>query len=166
DAGIEQLILWLRAAASLVCLYKLGIGKCRLGIFVQVFHVRVGGGTVEIEVILLHVFPMIALGVRQPKQSLFQDRINAIPEGERETERLLIVRDARDAIFSPAVGARARLLVAEVIPGGAVWAVIFAHGPPLALAQIWPPLFPWNSLISRLPKTLLLARFHSDLSFC
>ena len=90
--------------------------------------------TVEVEVILLDTFAMIAFAVGQPEQAFLKDRIFAIPQGQRETEALLVVGDAGQTIFSPALGARARLVMGEVIPGVAALAVVLAHGPPLTLA--------------------------------
>jgi hypothetical protein len=65
DAGIQQLILQVAAIAPSVCFNQIVVGICGLRILVQVFHVRVRGGAVEIEVVFLHVFPMISLAVRQ-----------------------------------------------------------------------------------------------------
>src|SRR6516164_8217800 len=44
----------------------------------------------------------------------------------------------------------------EVIPRVAALAVILAHGPPLALAQVGAPLFPRNTTIPRLSETVQL----------
>src|SRR5579862_2300983 len=52
------------------------------------------------------------------------------------------VAESRNAIFAPAVNARASVFIRKIIPGVAVRAVIFAHRAPLALGQIWPPAFP------------------------
>src|SRR5262249_5481126 len=53
-----------------------------------------------------------------------------------------VVAKARQAVLAPAVSTRARLIVREVIPGGAMGAVVLAHGPPLALAQVRSPELP------------------------
>ena len=97
---------------------------------------------VEVEVVLLHVLAVIALAVGQAEQALLEDRVLAVPEREREAEPLLVVGDAGQAVLAPVIGARARLVVAEVIPGVAVFAVVLAHGAPLPLAEVGPPFLP------------------------
>lgn len=44
-------------------------------------------------------------------------RIALVPESERKAEPLAVVRDAAKAIFAPAIGPRARLVVGEIVPG-------------------------------------------------
>ena len=63
------------------------------------------------------------------------------------------------AIFAPAVGARPGLVVGEVIPCVAVFAVVFAHGAPLALAEVWSPLLPGNALLTCLVQPFLFSHF-------
>src|SRR5262245_6180498 len=48
--------------------------------------------------------------------------------------------------------------MAEVVPGIAIVAVVFAHGAPLALAEVGPPLPPQDATLSRLREALLLRR--------
>src|SRR5437016_13543960 len=55
-SGIEQLKLSLVLATTAVLVHQLAIGKLGLRILVKMFHVRVRGGAVEIEVILLYIF--------------------------------------------------------------------------------------------------------------
>ena len=116
---------------------------------------------IEVEVILLHVLAVIAFAVGQPEQALLDDRILAIPKREREAEPLVIVGDPSQSVLAPVIGARARLVVAEVIPGVAVVAVILADGAPLAFAEIGPPLLPRNVRLPSFLETLLFGvRFH------
>ena len=70
------------------------------------------GVRVEVEVVLLHVLAVVALAVGQAEQPLLEDRILAVPQRQREAEQLLVVADAGEAVLAPAVGARARLVVA------------------------------------------------------
>ena len=51
----------------------------RLRILVEVPHLGVGRRGVEVEVVLLHVLAVIALGVREPEGPLLEDRIRAVP---------------------------------------------------------------------------------------
>ena len=100
-----------------------------------------GRRAVEVEIVFLHVLAVIALAVGQAEQALLEDRVLAVPEREREAEPLLVVGDAGQPVLAPVIRPRARLVVAEVIPGIAVLAVILAHGAPLALAQSKGPTF-------------------------
>ena len=72
---------------------------------------------IEVEVVFLHVLAVIALAVREAEESLLQDGILPIPEGQREAQTLFVVGNAGDAVLAPAVGARARVIVGEEIPG-------------------------------------------------
>ena len=97
---------------------------------------------VEIIVDLFDIFAVIALGIREPKETLLQNRILAIPKGERQAETLQIVRDAGKSIFAPAIGAAACMFVGEVLPRFAIFAVIFADCPLLPLAEVRSPIEP------------------------
>src|SRR3989442_5921292 len=103
---------------------------------------------VEVEVVLLDVLPVIALDVGEAEQSLRDDRILAVPQGQREAEKLLVVGDPGQAVFPPTIGAGARLVVAEVLPRVAAFAVILANGAPLPLAQIRAPLLPGKASLA------------------
>jgi hypothetical protein len=61
--------------------------------------------------------------------------------------------------YSPVIGARAGLIVREIVPRVAVLAVVLADRAPLAFAEIGPPLFPRHSALSRLVETQFLHRF-------
>ena len=74
-------------------------------ILVQVLHVRVRGGAVEVEIVFLNVLAMIAFAICQAKQTFFQDGIPAIPERNCETKLLLVIADPGKTVFSPTIGA-------------------------------------------------------------
>ena len=93
---------------------------------------------------------MVALRVCQSEEPLFQDRVIPIPQRQRETKHLLVIRDAGQAIFSPAVRARTCLVMAEVLPCIPILTVILTNGPPLAFAEIRPPLEPFTIFNLRL----------------
>src|SRR5262249_47962690 len=112
---------------------------------------------VEIEVVLLHVLAVVALAVGQPEQPFFQDRVAAVPQRQREAEPLPIVGDARQAIFAPSIGPGPSLVVSEIIPGVAPFAIVLPAGPPLPLAEVRPPPFPRTSMLPGL--------FESDMFF-
>src|SRR4029453_5592030 len=86
------------------------------------------------------------LAVGQPEQPLLEDGILAIPQGQREAERLLIVGDAGQPVLAPPIRARARVVVAEIVPGIPGVAVVLADRPPLPLGEIRPPLAPRDVL--------------------
>src|SRR5262249_7623048 len=78
-----------------------------------------------------------------------EDRVLAIPQGQGEAESLLVIGNTSQAVLAPAIGAGPRLVVAEVIPGIAAFAVVFADGPPLPLAEVRSPLLPGPTRLSR-----------------
>ena len=142
DARVEQLVLELVPAPAPAGLDQVGVGERRLRVLVEVLHVRVGRRAVEVEVVLLDVLAVIALAVGQAEEALLEDRVLAVPQGQGEAKPLLVVGDAGQAVLPPAVGARAGLVVGEVVPGVAALAVVLAHRAPLALAEVGPPRLP------------------------
>src|SRR4029453_1406204 len=108
----------------------------------EILHVGVSRGAVQVEVVFLHVLPVIPLAVREPEQALFQDRVLAVPQREGKTEGLLVVGDPRQAVFTPPIGPGPSLIVGEVVPGIPVVAVVLADGAPLTFTQVRPPLLP------------------------
>jgi hypothetical protein len=142
DAGIEQLVFHLLAGTRAIGNDEFVVRECALRIFVEILQVRVRRCGIEIEVILLDVFAVIALSVRQAEQPFFQNRVGAVPEAERKTELLMIVTDAGKAVFAPAIGPGARVIVREVIPRVAGITVVLTDRPPLPLAQVGPPALP------------------------
>src|SRR5436309_14290200 len=79
NAGIEQLIFKFVASSLPVRLNQVGIGIGGLRILVEVLHVGVGQRRIEIEIVLLHILPVIAFAVGKPEQALLQNWILAIP---------------------------------------------------------------------------------------
>ena len=146
-ARVEQFVLEFVPAPAAAGFDKVGVREGGLRILVEVLHVRVRRRAVEVEVVLLDVLAVIALAVGQAEQALLEDRVLAVPQGEREAEPLLVVGDAGEAVLAPAVGARAGLVVGEVVPGVAAFAVVLADGPPLAFAEVGPPLLPGGLLL-------------------
>src|SRR5262250_3688405 len=107
-----------------------------------------GRRAVEVEVIFLDVLAVIPFAVGQSEQTLLEDGVPGVPQRQGEAEILLVVRDPAQPVLTPAIGSRARLIVAEVVPGISRLAVVLTHGPPLALAEIGAPLFPGNVLLA------------------
>src|SRR6266851_168679 len=54
----------------------------------------------------------------------------------------MLVAKPADAVLAPAIGPAARVIVREIRPRIAVSAVVLAHRPPLAIADIGPPAPP------------------------
>ncbi len=84
-----------------------------------------------------------------------------VPKRQRKTEHLLVVADTGQTILVPTVGARAGMIVREVLPGVAIFAVVFAHRPPGALAEIRPPAIPWFAALMRLAQPVLFCICHA-----
>ena len=150
DAGVDQLHLAPGPALARILLDEPRVRVLGLGVLVEVLHVRMRRRGVQVVVQLLHVLAVVTLRPRQAKKAFFQDRVPAVPQGDREAEYLATVADAGEAVLVPAVGARAGLVVRKVVPGRAVRAVVLADRAPGALGEIWAPA---------LPVLLALARF-------
>ena len=136
--------------------HQVPVRELPLRILVEVLHVRVRGRRVEVEVVLLDVLAVVPLAVGEPEEALLEDGVALVPEGEGKAEALLVVGDPAEAILAPAIGARAGLVVAEVVPRVAVLAVVLAHRAPLPLAQVGPPLLPGDARLPGVVQPFLL----------
>src|SRR5262249_6086358 len=99
------------------------------------------------------VLAVIALAVAQSEQPLLEDRVAPVPQRQREAKQLAAVGDAGESVLAPPVRTVLCVIMGEVVPGVAVGAVVFAHGSPLPLAQIRPPLLPCGSSFAVLLET-------------
>jgi len=79
--------------------HQIAIGK--LSLWILGISCKVGWRAVGVEVVLLYILAVIALTVGQAEQTLLQDRVPAVPQGEREAELLLVVGDPGQAVLSP-----------------------------------------------------------------
>ncbi|OPY90220.1 MAG: hypothetical protein A4E73_02606 [Syntrophaceae bacterium PtaU1.Bin231] len=164
DAGVEELVLHLVPGTPLVGVHQVGVREGRLWVFVEVLHVRMGRRRVEVEVVFLHILAVIALAVGQPEEALLQNRVPAVPQRKGKAQPLFVVGQACQAVFAPAVGPGAGMLVGEEIPGVAPLAVVLAHRAPLPFAQVGAPLLPGHALRPRLPEADLFG-MHGMCSF-
>jgi hypothetical protein len=163
DPGVEQLVLGLSAVATRVFGSQRLVRERRLRVLVQPLHVGVRRRGVEVEVVLLHVLAVIAVGAGHTEQPLLEDRVTLVPERDGEAEPGVVVADTGQAVLAPPVGARARVIVGEVLPGGSVGAVVLPDRAPLTLAQVGPPPPPVNAPPQGLPEpALLLPLPHDD----
>ena len=142
DAGVQQLVLLVAEATAPVRRQEIAVREGGLRVLVPPAHPRVGGHVVDVEVVLLHVLAVVALGVGQAEQALLEDRVLTVPQRERQAHEPLVVADAGHSVLAPAVGAGTRLVMGEVVPRVAVVAVVLPDRSPLSLAEIWPPLTP------------------------
>ena len=136
DAGVEQLELALLPGASRALLAQPLIRKFRLRVVIAPAQPRGGRRGVEVPPVFLGVLAVIALAVAQAEDALFQERVATVPERQRETQPLIDVADAGESVLVPAVGARAGMIVREVVPGIALGAVVLAHRAPRPFAQV------------------------------
>jgi hypothetical protein len=75
---------------------------------------------------------MITLAASEAKEPFFQDRVTTIPERQGKAQPLVVIRDASEAVFTPAIGPRTGVIVRKKIPGSPGGAVVFPHSSPLA----------------------------------
>jgi hypothetical protein len=85
---------------------------------------------------------VVAFEVRQPEETLLQERIALVPEREGQADSLMAVAEAGDAVFTPAIGAGASLVVSKIVPSVAVCAVVLANRSPLAFGKVRTPPLP------------------------
>src|SRR5262249_45113041 len=91
---------------------------------------------VEVPPVLLGVLAVVPLVAREPEDALLQDRVAPVPERKAEAESLLDVAEAGQAVLAPAVGARARMVVREVLPRRAARAVVLSQRAELPLGDV------------------------------
>jgi hypothetical protein len=89
-----QLELRIGFAALAVLAHEALVRELGVGVFVEGFQVGVRRRGVEVEVGLLHVFPVIAFGAGEAEQPLLENGIASVPKRQRETEPGLSVADA------------------------------------------------------------------------
>src|SRR5205807_2544208 len=129
-----------------------------LRVLVEPLQVGVSRSGIEIKVVLLDVLAVVTLGAREAEITLLQDGVAPVPESHGEAEALVVVGDAENAILAPAIGARAGMVVREVVPGRAVGGIIFPHCPPLPVGQVRAPAQPLGRARARLLEPSLLRR--------
>src|SRR5208337_1083469 len=106
-AGVCQLELRLILAAAAILLDQCCVWEFALRIFVQTFRIRMGRRRIEIEIEVLYVLTVIALGIRETEDALLEDRVAAVPKREREAEARLAIGESQQSVLAPSVRARA-----------------------------------------------------------
>lgn len=89
--GVENLELGHVSTSVLIFSYQLLIWESPLRIFIEEFHIRMGGGRVEIVVEFLHVLPMITLVTCNTEKTFLEDMVLTVPDRKREAETLVVV---------------------------------------------------------------------------
>ena len=160
QTGVEKIERRIATAAPPVLGNEPIVGVGGLRIFVEIAQPAMAGGGVKVEIILLDVLAAIALIAGQPKRTLLEDRVAAIPQRQRKAQTLLLVAQSPQPVLAPAIGARARLVMAEMSPGVTIGAIVLAHRTPGPLRQIGPPQTPVRGSGPLLLKALLLGVRH------
>src|SRR5205807_56365 len=119
-------------------------------------HEAVRRRIVDVPIQLFSVLAVVALRPGHAEKALLQNRITPIPKREGKAEPLLEIGDSADPILAPAICARPRVLMWEIIPPVTIGAVIFAHGAPCSLAEIRSPKIPVLSQAIILCDAILL----------
>jgi hypothetical protein len=156
DAGVDQFVFHSLSNPRLIFSHELGIGKRPVRIAVEQAHGGMRGSIVDVKVVVLHILAMVSLQGIDAKQSLFEMIVSAVPEGGRETEDLIAIADAGDAVLAPAVGLGPGRVVGEVCPGIAVGGVVFADGSPGAIGEVGAKAPPPGAVVLNGVNALLL----------
>ena len=151
---VHQLEFRIAFSAPPVFIDELLVREDCLRIFIQKLHVGMRGGGIEIEIILFYIFTVIAFVPGEAEQALLQDGIAPVPKRQREAYPLVPVANPANAVFSPAIHPRTRVLVRKIFPGRPVWTVIFSNRSPLPLAQVRSPALPMLGALVRFVQTL------------
>ena len=85
---------------------------------------------------------MVPLMVGQAKKTLFEDAIDAVPEGDRDGKILVFITPAANTIFTPAVSPATGMVVGEIAPGIAIGRIVLTDGAPLSFGDKSAPLPP------------------------
>ena len=139
DAGVDELVFELVPRPRPVHRHQVVVRELGLRVLVQPALVAVRRQVIDVEVVLLDVFPVVALGIGEAEQPLLEDRVLLVPQRQRQAQPLLVVADPGETVLAPPVRAGPRLIMTEVRPGIPVLAVVLPDRAPLPFAEIRPP---------------------------
>ncbi len=89
-----------------------------------------GRGVVQVIVDFLDIFTMVAFGVGQSEQTLFQNGVTAIPQSDGKADMLVAIADAGQAVLVPSINTTAGVIMGKVVPGFHVVAIILSDRAP------------------------------------
>src|SRR5262249_47702956 len=93
DARIDQFEFRIALPSAPIFLDQLSVRESCLRVLIQKLHVRVCRSGIKIEVVLLHVFSVVAFASCQAKQPLLENWIAPVPESHRKTYLLVAIAD-------------------------------------------------------------------------
>ena len=59
---------------------------------------------IEVPPQFLHVLAVVAFGIRESEEAFLEARVFSVVQSKRQAEQLLLIAQAADAVFAPAVG--------------------------------------------------------------
>src|SRR3954447_5667588 len=142
NAGVHEFELRFVTRTSGVLIDKPLIRERLLGIVVPPAQPGMARDTIEIPPVLFDVLAMVSLRTGQAEHSLFQDRIDAVPQSQRKAKIMMDVGKSRHPVFVPSVRPGSRMIMRKEVPGVAVIAVVLAYGAPGPLREVGTPLVP------------------------
>src|SRR5205814_1210582 len=96
----------------------------------------------------------------QTEETLFENGVAPVPQGQRETQTALPVRDAEQFILAPVVRSAARVVMGEIVPRIAPRRIILAHRGPLPFSKVGTPTSPVLFTTRGFVETQFLFGFH------
>jgi hypothetical protein len=142
NTGVHELKLRFVPGTPAVLIDQPLIRKRLLRIVIPPAQPGMARQPIEIPPILLHVLAMISLRPGKAEHALLQDRINAIPQRQCQTQIMMNIRQPGHTVFIPSVRPRPRMIMRKETPGITAVAVVLAYRAPGALGEIRPPLIP------------------------
>ena len=162
DAGVDQLVFGLELGPRAVGLDQVLVRERGLRVVIPPAQPGAARDGVEVPPVLLDVLAVVALGAGQPEHPLLEDRVPAVPQGQRERQAVEDVGHPRHPVLVPAVRARAGVVVRERAPRVAAGGVVLANAAPRPLGEIRSPLVPRAGLA---PAVLRMAGVLHPLPF-
>src|SRR5215472_14260709 len=133
DSRVDQFEFRVVPRAFCVLADKLIVGIRCVRILIEEFQVRTSRSGVEIVIVFLNVLAVVSFAICQAEQPLLEDWVFLIPERNSKADVLPAIANATDAVLAPAIGARTRMVVGQIVPRIAIGTVIFADRAPLPL---------------------------------
>jgi len=78
-ARVQQFVFRNIGSAPRILRNQIRVGKCSVRIFIEHLQVGMRRRRIQVKIMLFHILAVIALGVGQTEQALFQNRVGAIP---------------------------------------------------------------------------------------